>query len=343
MFSVVDLRALVRVRSPASMRPSSCPLSAVVLGDINVDLGFAIDSFPREGDDAQARHWVMGSGGGGLNAAVALASLGARTSLVGCVGSDPLALAALGTAKARGVDLSAVRTDSCAATGTCVVVTTPSGERTLFSHRGANSRAQPAQVQDLPLPDCNLLLVSGYALLDSPTSDTCRALVDRALAHHVPIAFDLGLAVVRACRSTLAALLPSIGLLVLNEAELAALAQGADLDRNLGWLFERGTKAVAVKRGAHGCTMATGVEREDCASIVVKVVDSTACGDGFAAASALGWACGLGLGACGRLGNLLGARAATRAGAAESLPNLDEIAPMLEPEVACALRMKAGR
>lgn len=324
------------------MKPPPAAICAIVLGDINVDLGFAIDSFPQEGDDAQATRWVMGSGGGGLNAAVALTALGARSRLVGCVGDDPLAIAALSTARARGVDLSAVRLDPSSTTGTCVVVTTPSAERTLFSYRGANTRIEPGQIHALSWDGCDLVLVSGYALLAPPASDACHALIHLALEHTVPIALDLGLAVVRACRSSLEALLPSIGMLILNEAELSSLAQGPDLERNLAWLFARGTRAVAVKRGARGCTMASGAQRVDCPPVVVEVVDSTACGDAFAAGCALGWACGLGLDACGRTGNLLGSRTATRAGAAESLPSLDEIAPMLDPEVACSLRISAG-
>jgi sugar/nucleoside kinase (ribokinase family) len=325
------------------MATASPPRPAViVVGDVNVDLGLTVARFPREGQDAQAQGKLLGSGGGGLNMAVAFAALGASVKLVARVGNDPAAQVALSTARQRGVDLSQVASDKAASTGTCVVITSASGERTLFSHRGANGNVDSSQLLNLELASCKLLAMSGYGLLSEPASSACRWLIEQAHTRGLPVALDLGLAVVERCRSTLLSLLPSIGLLLLNGPELQALTEREHLDRGLDWLLAQGASTVALKRGERGCTMTSAVERLDCPPVSVVAIDSTACGDAFAAACALGWARGLGLEACGQLGNIMGARTATRHGAAEAIPSSNEIAPLIHREVACALGIEPG-
>jgi sugar/nucleoside kinase (ribokinase family) len=312
----------------------SAALTAVVMGDVNLDVGLCVDGYPVEGGDAQALTRVVGSGGGGLNAAVAMRSLGAEAVLLARVGSDALAGAALQTARSRGVDLSAVQCDPLEPTGTCVVVTSAGGERTLFSHRGANARLDAAGVQALPWSRCGLVYVSGYALLPGPTAQACTALLERAAHAAVPVAMDLGLAVVRACRQQVLQLLPRLGALTLNVSELLALTGQPQVEGALDWLAPRTAGLVAVKRGAAGCVVVHAGQRVHCPPRQVQAVDSTGCGDGFAAALALGWARGLDAASCGALGNTMGSWIAARRGAAEAIPDPEEIAPWVARYVA---------
>lgn len=298
--------------------------SLFVLGDVNVDFGMRVEALPTEGDDAQASSRMLGSGGGGLNAAVAARALGIGVSLIGRVGVDPLAEVALATAWGRGVDLSHLQIDRSEPSGSCVVVTTPSKERTLFSHRGANVNLDPKVTRHVPVHQAELLLVSAYALLTSPQRDATLDLIDRAHASKVPVALDLGLAVIERARPTLLSVWPEVGMILLNEAELRAMAGEIDIERALAWMQELGQSVIALKRGARGCTLVKGTHRADCPGIAVNAVETTSCGDAFAAGCSLAWARGLALGECGRIGNCLGAMTASRAGSAESIPTREQ-------------------
>lgn len=297
-----------------------------VVGDVNVDLGMRVEALPAEGDDVQASSRAIGSGGGGLNAAVAARALGVGVSLVGRVGDDPLAEIALATAWRLGVDLSHLQIDRDQPTGTCMVVTTPSGERTLFSHRGANVALDRRLARHVPIHLAELLLVSAYALLAEPQRGATMDLIERAFAAKVPIAMDLGLAVIARARPTLLNAWPKIGMMLLNESELRALAGEHDLERALAWMQSHGTSVNALKRGARGCTLiGTDGVRFECPGGAENPVDTTACGDAFASGCSLAWARGMNLEACGRVGNALGSLTASRAGSAESIPTSEEL------------------
>lgn len=296
------------------------PVSALVVGDVNVDISLAVDAFPREGGDAQASERTLGSGGGGLNAAVALRSLGVEVSLVASVGTDALASVALATAKQRGVDLSRLQHSPRAPTGTCVLLTTPGGERTLLSHRGANALLEDSEALADDLDDARLLLVFGYALLAQPQRETALSLLRRARRAGCVTSLDVGLAVARR-PEVVQPLIASLDLLLLNETELLALTGAAEVDAGLDRLLAGGARTVVVKCGPRGCVVASGKLRTHYEGVAVRAVDTTACGDAFAAAFSWAWAIGRGAAESATIANRMGASTAAGRGAAESIPS----------------------
>ena len=67
----------------------------VVVGSVNVDLLAQVQRHPRPGETLHGTGGQMLPGGKGANQAVAAARLGARVAMVGAVGSDVQAEAAL--------------------------------------------------------------------------------------------------------------------------------------------------------------------------------------------------------------------------------------------------------
>lgn len=308
------------------------PLAVAVLGDINVDLSFALPIFPREGDDvpATALHW--GSGGSGLNIAVALANLGARARMIGRVGSDPAAAVALRVAQRAGVDLSLLQIDPEVATGLCGVMVSPDGQRSFLSFRGANVRCDPTGIDSSALAGCGLLIVSGHALLDDSQRTAALHTIDLAAAAGIPCALDLCLPTIHAARQVIAELMPQFWLLTLNEDELRALLPGQSIQQALDALIGAGLHAVAIKRGAQGCSIAYGEKRIDNLPPAVSAIDTNGCGDAFTAGFAWALLNGGDLADCATLGNVLGALTATRPGAADAIPTLPEIRSCLAPK-----------
>ena len=307
--------------------------TVAVIGDINVDLSFALTAFPHEGDDTPTTALRWGSGGSGLNIAVALANLGANARLIGRTGSDPAAAVALRVAQRAGVDLSLIQTDPEIATGLCGVMVSPDGQRSFLIFLGAKVRCDPAAVTRSALSGCDLLIISGYALLEDSQRTAALHAIDLAVIYGIPCALDLCLPAIRAARRMIAGLMPQLWLLTMNEDELRALLPGQGIQSALDIMVSTGLRAAAIKRGAQGCSVAYDTARIDVLPPAVSVVDTNGCGDAFTAGFSLALLRGGDLSGCAALGNVLGALTATRIGAADAVPSRAEILGRLDQQL----------
>jgi len=305
----------------------------LVLGDINLDLVWGLPRFPHEGDDCPADSLTSAPGGTGLNAATTIAALGGRVRLIGRVGCDPASALVLSFAKEREIDCSLVQKDPELPTGLCSVAVHPSGQRTFFSHRGANPQlALTAALLDA-VREASLLLLGGHALLTGPQRATALQLCATAVAAQVPVALDLALPTVRECPETLARLLPDLWLLTCNRDELAAWRPGQDAAHALRELVRQGVGQVALKLGADGCLVGRHAELLHQPPPPVAVVDTTGCGDAFAAAFAWALRRGATLAAAAALANTLGALTATAWGGAAAVPTRARLAQIVPREL----------
>ncbi|MFV2194919.1 carbohydrate kinase family protein [Nocardiopsis sp. LOL_012] len=162
----------------------------VVIGDLMTDaVAQAFHPLAR-GSDTPASVTMYG-GGSGANIASWLAVSGVETTFVGRRGSDI-------TGRTREMELMGYGLDSRMvmdperATGTCVVMITHKGDRTMLSDPGANARLQP---EDLPRdvfgPDAHLH-VSGYTLINPDSRRAARVALRMARESGMSISVDAG-------------------------------------------------------------------------------------------------------------------------------------------------------
>ncbi len=106
-------------------------------GLIAVDLVFEINNFPAKGSKNRALSSQMITGGGALNAASAISSLGGKASLAGVIGDDIFGCYLRDKFHERGIDDQFVQVKPGAVTSRSANAITPDGDRTIINHRSA--------------------------------------------------------------------------------------------------------------------------------------------------------------------------------------------------------------
>ncbi|TQN32280.1 sugar/nucleoside kinase (ribokinase family) [Haloactinospora alba] len=162
----------------------------VVIGDLMTDsIARAFYALAR-GSDTPASVLTYG-GGSGANVAAWLAIDGTDTTFVGRRGSDITGRTREMELMGYGIDSRLVM-DPERATGTCVVMITHRGDRTMLSDPGANARLQP---EDLPrdafTADAHLHL-SGFTLLNESSREAGRTALRMAREKGMTISVDGG-------------------------------------------------------------------------------------------------------------------------------------------------------
>jgi sugar/nucleoside kinase (ribokinase family) len=247
----------------------------VVLGDLNVDVVAVQAGALALGSDTPSRVSLR-PGGGGANVAAWLAKAGVEVTLIGRVGKDALAPVAL--SGLEDVDLQVVH-DPHHATGTCLVLVAPGGERTMLPDPGANDCLT---VADLPPLAGDVLHVSGYSLLRPGSRGAALEAIDRARDAGMKISVDPASAAPLANDPVFLQRIAPIDLLLPNADEATVLGRQIDVPE------------VVTKFGAAGARWTNGVDTIVGRAVSVdQVVDTTGAGDAFAAGFLSVWPHGM--------------------------------------------------
>ncbi len=281
----------------------------VCLGDVMVDVRAQLPGELAHGSDTPAPI-TIGGGGSAANTAAWLVQAGCPATFVGRVGGDPLGRVALDELSAVGVDL-AVTVDHDLATGTCIVLVSPDGERTMVPSAGAN-----AVGGDLPALDSSTHLhLSGYALFHPAAEQRAVAALATARQHSCTISVDAASAApLREYGASRFIDAVSPALLFANRDEAAVLTGTRDVAGAAQALGLRCGEAI-VKQGDGDAVWSDGKRVVRVPGHDVAVVDSTGAGDAFAAGVLTARLAGADPEQALAAGHVLAARAIVRAGA----------------------------
>ena len=298
----------------------------VVVGSVNVDLLAQVRRHPRPGETLHGTGGRMLPGGKGANQAVAAARLGARVAMVGAVGSDVQAEAALSALREAGVDLGHVA-EIEGPTGLAIVTVAEDGENSIVVIAGANDAMGADRVRAAAEVISAARIVVCQWEIPRDGIEALPALVTGRFLHNPAPVMELDPAVLRASDP-----------LVVNQHEaglvLAQLAPDEDAPEDpeqiLRALLATGIPSAVLTLGADGSLVAdqAGVRRIPPAP--VEAVDTTGSGDAFIGALALGLARGDDLATAARLASRVGAFAATGEGAQPSYPTAADELPALQ-------------
>jgi ribokinase len=239
-----------------------------VVGSVNMDLTFHVDTLPRPGETVLASSLTYTPGGKGGNQAVAAARAGAQVQFVGAVGDDPAADQLRAHLLANGVGLDGT-VGLPGPSGTAIIVVDASAENTIVVAPGANGHltVTPSAVRAV-VTNCDVLLTQ----LEIPVT-TAVAAARQARATGAVVMVNASPA--GQDQSSLAELAAIADVVIANESE-------AD-----GWRW-RPTHFV-VTLGARGARYIGADGEFGVSAPAVAAVDATGAGDVFAGVLAANW------------------------------------------------------
>ncbi|MGH9295854.1 MAG: adenosine kinase, partial [Acidimicrobiales bacterium] len=235
--------------------------------------------------DRAVPHWQQAAGGSAANTAAGVALLGGRPAFAGGVGDDKLGRWYAADLEAVGVAASVATGAGGEPTGTCHVLVTPGGRRSMATHLGAASYVPRAVVDAAGIDHASVLYLEGY-LLDAAAAAALDRAIELAKGSGVVIALSLSDPfVVERHRDRIAELVfgGTVGLLFGNEEEVRGLTSTGSVDAAVTELAAD-DRVVIVTLGPSGslAVVPSGnvfVPAED----VDPVLDTTGAGDLFAA------------------------------------------------------------
>jgi len=283
----------------------------IVMGDLMMDICAPLDSLEAltlaRGSDLPSSI-TFDVGGSAANTASWLAEAGKLTYLLGAVGSDSMG-ATIKSRLSRPCLHLKLHTFSQYPTGTCIVVTESSGERTMIPSAGANEHLSIDQLFELwaHVPTPQHLHVSGYALFHETAGATALVAMDHARSLGMSISFDPSAhTLVSSHSDRIRTALARADILLANEQEAIALAQtfldlpvlksetsAMNLATELrGLLCTESVDPVAViTLGPRGAIAAASTTEAVPASVVAatQVKSTTGAGDAFNAGFLGSW------------------------------------------------------
>lgn len=300
----------------------------VVLGSLNIDLVQRVPRIPVAGETLNGSDLQTYAGGKGANQACAAALLGGRVAMAGMVGRDVFSDRLLAELKNAGVDTKSVgKADS--SSGTAVIFVMPTGENSIVISPGANAEVTPAfalqALEDLQAGDfllCQLEtpMESVITAIKAAHRKGVSAILDPAPAHGLPEELLRATSILTPNQT-------EAGFLTCSTAAIETMDQAANAARQLQ---RRGTPVVIVKMGAGGCLVADGPQLTEVPGFAVQAVDTTAAGDTFNGALAVGLAEGMNLVEATRFANAAAALSVTKPGAIASIPSRTAVDQFLE-------------
>jgi ribokinase len=232
----------------------------IIVGSLNVDSVLLVTEFPRAGETVSATGRRSNPGGKGGNQAIAAASTGIETLMVGAVGCDEEGGRYLRHLQAGGVNTDFIVTTDQVETGSATVLVDRSGQNSIVVSAGANDTLSAEHLRlpafrpgDVVLVQLEIPLVVARAALHTAASSGAYTVLNAS-----PIA------------DAASHVIADADLVIVNEIE------ALDVDRE--------PSHVCITRGADGASWAD----VSLPAPSVDVVDTTGAGDVFAGILAAG-------------------------------------------------------
>ena len=298
-------------------------MKIVVVGSLNMDLVVQVPAIPKPGETVLGNNFATYPGGKGANQAVAAARLGASVTMVGQVGADAYGESLINNLVLEDVNVDCVFIDERNATGIAMISVDSGGQNSIVVASGANFTLTKDHIQTAwnKMGDVDIVIMP----LETPL-DTILEAARLAKKQGITIVLNPAPA-----RSLTEELLSCVDVLVPNEHEIIQLSEYyvasiTEVEEAARTLISRGVKAVVTTLGSNGSSIVEdGKDAVFLPPFAVDALDTTAAGDSFVAALAVGLGEGKSLYEACDFANAAGALTVTKMGAQPSLPTRTEV------------------
>lgn len=294
----------------------------VVVGSANIDMVVMADRFPKCGETILGKNFYMVPGGKGANQAVCSAKLGADVSFIGKMGDDIFRNRLFESMSNDGVCLEHVFIDNDCSTGIALIMVDNEGNNEIVVVSGSNMQLTPKDIDSKKdiIAEADVVLMQ----LEIPVETVKRtaeiaksggAIVILNPAPAFPLPDDL---------------LGLIDYLTPNETEIELMTGKKIIDKpSLEYaartLIDKGVENVIVTLGKKGSMCLNGMGPVYFDAKRVKAVDTTAAGDAFNGAFALGILQKMDIETAIEFAGMVAALSVTKVGAQSSMPTVEEI------------------
>ncbi len=292
----------------------------LVIGSLNIDLVTRVPHLPQPGETIASRKFQKNPGGKGANQAVAAAKLGANVTMIGKVGTDEHGELLINSLRSAGVSTAGIRREGT--TGMAFISVSDEGENHIVLVAGANNAVRRSDISAMRglIEESDMIVMQ----LEIPLE---------VVKHALELAVGLGKNVIlnpAPARDLPAEMLRHVYVLIPNETELQILSgmptsteqEIVDAARHLNSL---GTQRVIVTMGDRGSFLISETLHTHIPAYPVRAVDTTAAGDAYVAAFAVGKTQGMSDVEAAKFASKVAAITVTREGAQPSLPTRDDV------------------
>ncbi len=297
----------------------------LVIGSLNMDMVIHLDEIPRVGQTIMGKLEGYIPGGKGANQAFAAARLGDGVSMLGKVGDDMLGRQLIENLAGVGVDTAHIAAEQNQTSGLAVIYVSKAGNNSIVVLPAANSKCDVNFISHheeliaqskIVLIQLEIPLEAAYLAIQIAHKHGCTVILNPAPAPE----------------SIPDEILKLVDYLTPNETELEILADTPVTDIQsanaaAARLIERGAKNVVATLGKEGALFAGNSQSKLFKVEDVEVVDTTAAGDTFNAALAVGLSEKMEIGQAIAFANKAARLCVSRSGAQPSIPSREEIEP----------------
>lgn len=243
-------------------------------------------------------------GGATANSLATASLLGATTGLVGALGTDSSAEHYINDLTLTNVEWLGTQDDAFAS-GECVTLITPDGQRSMMTALGASASLTEKDLPPDALTQTKTLLLEGY-LWDSESAKAAAkraAEIVRSAGGLIVLNLSDALCVERHFDAFHEFVRAQTDVLLGNETEAKTFYQTQDENKIIDAVKQAGLAYAAITRGEKGAYV---FEKDQCFTIaphtIKELVDSTGAGDAFAGGFLYGLCTDKGVEASGVLG-----------------------------------------
>tara|TARA_B100000902_G_scaffold388489_1_gene434240 strand:- start:102 stop:1091 length:990 start_codon:yes stop_codon:yes gene_type:complete len=239
-------------------------------------------------------------GGSCLNAIRTLAALDAKTAFAGMIGPDAFGKNIREKMSALGIQ-AALKEHKNEDTGTCAVLITPDGERTMNTNLGASCLFDESIVPEQEIKNSNIFHFCGYQWSSPEQIKAIETAIKIGRSSNTLISFDVADPfVVQNCREDFKKIIDSDTDVVFANEEESKMLYDSSPEEAAAKISASGAIAV-IKLGAKGALIQRGEEVVKVSAEPTTVVDTTGAGDMFAAGFLYGLSKDKDLATCGKM------------------------------------------